>query len=155
MGTGDITDYVSDIVAVKGAKGGKTIEDHFDVASVDMVMGMLGMFNNKRTNCHGSLVFRDNNTAVMLVPPLDFKFRTKRQDDVARQWKTELLVTGHFMCLVDGQGRKGPRWAFDSSRSDYSVLSKHAYKIALATAMKELGPNVVPQRMQRFTSILL
>jgi hypothetical protein len=141
---------------VKGARGGKIVEDQFEVASVDIVHDLVGVFNKKRAHCHGALVFRDNNTAVMLVPPLEFKFRTKRQGDGdARTWPTEMSVTGHFMCLVDRKGPSGPRWAFDSTRAEYSSSNKHAYKIAVAAAMHELGPNIVPNRLLNFLSLLL
>ena len=98
---------------------------------------------------------RPNNTAVMLVPPLEFKFRTRRQEGTGK-WPTELVVTGHFMCLVDRQGKKGPRWAFDDDRAEYGPENKHAYKLAVADAMRALGREreVVPARLLEFLSLL-
>ena len=147
----DDPSYVTDIRAVKGSRGGKFIEDQFDITSTDLVSRIVGEFN---TTGHGALTLRENNTAVMLVPPLEFKFRTRRQEGTEK-WPTELLVTGHFMCLVDRKGKKGPRWAFDDDRAEYGLENKHAYKLAVADAMRALGSErVVPAHMLEFLSLL-
>ncbi len=114
---------------------------------------MVGAFNKTG---HGSLVLRANNTAVMLVPPLEFKFKTQRQrDQDGRKWPTQLIVTGHFLCLVDRVG-KSPRWAFDDERAAYGAENKLAYKRAVAAAMHALPQEqVVPKRMMRFLSLLV
>jgi hypothetical protein len=66
---------VSGIRAVRGHRGGKFVEDQFDVVATDLVERMVGAHN---TQGHGALVLRENGTAVMLVPPLEFKFKTVR-----------------------------------------------------------------------------
>jgi hypothetical protein len=142
--------YVTEIRAVRGSRGGKFIEDQFDVVSTDLVSKLVGEFNAAG---HGALALRENNTAVMLVPPLEFKFRTRRQEGTEK-WPTELLVTGHCMCLVDRKGAKGPRWAFDDDRAEYGPENKHAYKLAVADAMRALGRDVVPTRLLDFLSLL-
>ena len=143
---------VSDITSVKGARGGKFVEDIFSIVSTDLVSEVVGEFNE---GGHGSLVVRENNTAVTLVPPLEFKFKARRQADANhRKWPTELIITGHFMCLVDRVG-KTPRWAFDDDRAAYSKENKHAYKLAVAAAMMKLGAHVVPQRVRKFLKLLV
>ena len=138
------TDYVSDISAVKGARGGVHVEDEFKIQSTDMVEHLIGEFNAVGK---GALVLRPvTNTLVMLVPPLEFKFKTKRSE--GDKWPTELVVTGHFVCLVDRKGKKGPRWAFDDERAEYTPQIKLAYKQALAAA-RALG-DVVPARLMDF-----
>ena len=84
------------------------------------------------------------------------------QDGDPRKFATELIVTGHFLCLVDRIGRKGPRWAFDEfsdekpwGRGNYgSEANKLAYKKALARAVRQLGADIVPARLLHFLSIL-
>ena len=98
------------------------------------------------------MILRENKTAVMLVPPLDFSFKTRREQQ-GKSWPTELVVTGHFMCLVDRAGPKGPRWAFDDARAQYDATNKHAYKLAVAEAMRELG-EAVPARVRAFLALL-
>ena len=88
----------------------------------------------------------------MLVPPLTFTFKTRRDD---RSAPTELVVTGHFMCLVHREGKQ-PRWAFDDERAAYADANKLAYKIAVAHAMHELGSRVeLPAPLLSFLSLLL
>ena len=143
-------EMVSSIYAVKGARGGKFVEDQFDVVASDLVEHLVGKFNQTG---HGALTFRaQEKTAVMLVPPLTFTFKTRREQDVA--WPTELVVTGHFMCLVHREG-KAPRWAFDEERAAYSQQHKLAYKKAVAAAVQELKPGVVPSQLVSFLSLLL
>ena len=103
---------VTEIYAVKGGRGGQVIEDQFDLVASDLVAKLVGPFNKVG---HQALVIREQaKTAVMLVPPLTFTFKTKREEG-GEKWPTELVVTGHFMCLVDRVG-KDPRWAFDNER---------------------------------------
>ena len=60
-------DSVSAIYSVKGARGGKHVEDQFDIVASDLVAELVGPFNKIG---HGALVFREmRKTAVMLVPP--------------------------------------------------------------------------------------
>ena len=91
----------------------------------------------------------------MLVPPLDLKFKTQRREAAdGREWPTELIITGHFMALVDRVG-KPPRWAFDDERAEYDAQNKHAYKLAVAEAMRALGEKAtVPAKHLRFLSLL-
>ena len=127
------------------------VSAQFDIESTDLVEKILAPYNKSG---HGALVMRENNTAVMLVPPLEFKFRTQRgEGDDGRKWPTQLLVTGHFMCLVDRKGGKPPRWAFDEERAAYGDENKLAYKRAVAAAMRALG-EVVPAHMLEFLSII-
>ena len=149
---GDLADApgdVSDISAVRGARGGKFVEDMFSITATDLVKQLVARFNAVG---HGALVLRENKTAVMLVPPLDFSFRTRREEH-GGSWPTELVVTGHFMCLVDRSGPKGPRWAFDDARAEYDATNKHAYKLAVAAAMSALG-EAVPARVRAFLALL-
>ena len=142
--------FIGEIRAVKGSRGGKYIEDQFDIVSTDLVSRIVGEVN---ATGHGALALRENNTAVMLVPPLEFKFKARRQEG-SEKWPSELVVTGHFMCLVDRKGRKGPRWAFDDDRAEYGIENKHAYKLAVAEAMRALGREVVPAHLLDFLSLL-
>ena len=103
---GDPGSYVSAIRPMRGARGGQYVEDVFDITKTRLVEELVGEFNNI---CTGSLVFRDNGTAIMLVPPLEFKFKTKRVGKSQRKFPTELVVAGHFISLVDRKGPKGPR----------------------------------------------
>ena len=102
-GLADASAAVGEISAVRGARGGKFVEDTFSITATDLVKKLVAPFN---TVGHGALVLRENKTAVMLVPPLDFTFKTRRLDADGRSWPTELVVTGHFMCLVDRAGPK-------------------------------------------------
>ena len=92
-----------------------------------------------------------NDTLVMLVPPLEFKFKTKR---VQGDTPTDLVVTGHFVCLVDRKSKKGPRWAFDDERAEYTPVNKLSYKQAVAASARALGGAVVPEHLLRFLEIL-
>ena len=62
----------------------------------------------------------------MLVPPLELKFRTRREAGADGFAPTELMLTGHFVCLVDRNGPKGARFAFDDKRAEYGALSRSA-----------------------------
>jgi hypothetical protein len=106
--------------SVRGARGGKYKEDQFDIVAADLVADLVGPFNKI---VHGALVFRDmSKTVVMLVPPLTFTFKTRRVDG-GSFGPTELVVTGHFMCLVHREG-KDPRCAFVDERAEYARESK-------------------------------
>ena len=147
---GETEASVSGIKAVKGARGGRLVEDHFDVQSSDVVEAIVKPYNRGGS---GAMVFRDQEQmAVMLVPPLGFTFKTKRSDDVnARRWPTELFVTGHFICFVH-RPRKAPRWAFDTDRAAYSEEHKTAFKIMLATAVSDASESVrdrIPPKLHR------
>ena len=109
---------VTAISSVRGAHGGRHVEDKFEVISTELVESLVGHFN--RTHGHGALVLRQNSTAVMLVPPLEFRFKTKRESEETLGSLTELIISGHFMCLVDRVGPQGPRWAFDDLRTAYA-----------------------------------
>ena len=150
----DAAEAVSDIYSTKGARGGKFIADGFDIVSTDLVSELVGPFNRQG---HGALVVRPNNTAVMLVPPLEFVFKTQRGEDPnGRTWPTQLIVTGHFMCLVDRGVRKSPRWAFDDERATYEKENKLAYKKAVAAAVATLPETIVlPARVTNFLALLL
>lgn len=151
--TGELVDHVTDIISVKGGRGGRYIEDLFEVRSTDVVEALVGEFNVKGL---GLAIFRDREkTGVAMVPPLEFKFKTKRDGDNPRKYPTELVVTAHFMCVVKRPGRNDMRWAFDDDRAEYSALHKHAYKIALADAMQRMGPDVVPERLLEWLQPLL
>ena len=144
-------DSVSAIYSVKGARGGKHVEDQFDIIASDLVAELVGPFNKIG---HGALVFRETSKTAMLVPPLTFTFKTRREDSGISA-PTEMVVTGHFMCLVHREG-KDPRWAFDDERAAYADTNKLAYKVAVAHAMHELGSRVeLPARLLSFLSLLL
>ena len=155
----DAGEYVSDIKGIKGTRGGKHVEDRFSIVSTELVELLVGPFNS----CgYGSLALRKQNTAVMLVPPLSFTFKTQRPadddedaDKNPRKFPTELTVTGHFITLVDRKAqRKAPLWKFDDERAAYSKENKLAYKMAVAAAMRALGPGVVPAHMLESLSIM-
>ena len=135
---------------MRGARGGKHVEDEFTVLAQDVVRDLVEPFNLKSTGV-GSLVVRENNTAVMLVPPLTFTFRAQRVEGVSIP--TLLTVTGHFVTLVDRKGPKGPRWAYDDVRAEYAPTNKLAYKVAVAEAVRELGPRVVPRRILEWLEV--
>jgi hypothetical protein len=144
----EVEEMVSDIYSVKGSRNGTFVEDQFDLIASDLVQALIGPFNSAG---HGALVFREQaKTAVMLVPPLTFTFKTRREQGTS--WPTELVVTGHFMCLVHREGKQ-PRWAFDDERALYG--NKLAYKKAVAAAVQELDPGVVPSQLVSFLSLLL
>ena len=153
-GFDESAEYISQIKGIKGVRTGKKIEDQFEIESTELVEALVGPFNNK--GC-GSLALRKQNTAVMLVPPLQFTFKTERAKagEDPRKFATELTVTGHFITLVDRKAqRKNPLWKFDDERADYSAENKLAYKMALAAAMRELGPAIVPKHILKFLEIL-
>ena len=65
---------VGDIVTVKGARMGKYVEEEFEILGSDLVEKLIGPYNKAG---HGALVFREQQkTAVMLVPPLNFTFKS-------------------------------------------------------------------------------
>ena len=151
---GDVGAYITDICGIRGTRGGRLIEDQFDMISTDMVASFVGEYN--RTQGHGALVFRENRTAVMLVPPLEFRFKAKRDGDGdAAELVTKLVITGHFMCLVDNGPSRSPRWAFDDDRAEYAKENKLAYKIVVAAAMHDVGPGVIPSHLLQFLSLLM
>jgi hypothetical protein len=147
---------ISGIEAVRGHRGGQFVADQFDITGSDLVERLLSPHNKTG---HGALIMRENNTAVMLVPPLEFKFTTRRETDIdGRGWKTELVMTGHFMCLVDRGPERVPQWAFDDDRADYTPENKLAYKRAVARAMSVMGEGenaVVPAHLSEFLSLLV
>ena len=101
-----------------------------------------------------SMVVREQNkVAVMLAPPLEFSYRSKRVADGEHQ-PEELYVNGHFVMLVPRSGNVTPRWAFDEERAEYSNLNKHAYKIAVAQACKALGPGAISKKVVEFLAAL-
>jgi hypothetical protein len=56
---------------------------------------------------HGALVVRDNKTAVMLVPPLEFKFRARRQADAdGRAWPHDKRHKGERRCQAPARPRR-------------------------------------------------
>jgi len=95
---------VSAIYSVKGGRGGKFVEDQFDMVSTDLVSALVGKYNSKG---HGALVVRDNKTAVMLVPPLEFKFRARRQADAdGRAWPHDKRHKGERRCQAPARPRR-------------------------------------------------
>ena len=80
------------IASERGGGGGRNIMDSFYVTSYDVLHVLVGMPDI------GALVLRANRTAVMLVPPLKFAFKTVRAAG-ARQ---SLVVTAEFGALVWG-----------------------------------------------------
>lgn len=143
---------MTDIVGLKGTKGGKHIVDRFEVQATQVVERLVAAYNKTG---HGALALRKQNTAVMLVPPLKLSFRSQRREpDDARVMPTELLLQGHFVMLVDRKAMgKNPLWKFDEERAMYSKEVKLAYKIAVAAAMRE-RPDVVPKHILKFLRIL-
>ena len=83
---------VTPIASERGGGGGKNVTDSFYVTNYDVLHVLMGMPDI------GALVLRANRTAVMLVPPLKFAFKTVRADG-ARQ---SLVVTAEFGALVWG-----------------------------------------------------
>ena len=143
--------HIAPIKAVRGAFGGKYVEDSFSIKSTPLVELLISEFN---VGGHGALVIRPNNTAVLMGPPFDISFKTVRGPT---KMPTVLAATAHFICLVDRPGNpKGPRWAFDESRADYGLdANKLSYKVAVAAALAELGDGVVPARMRKWIEPLL
>jgi hypothetical protein len=83
---------VTPIASERGGGGGKNVTDSFYITSYDVLHVIMGMPDV------GALVLRANRTAVMLVPPLKFAFKTVRAAG-ARQ---SLVVTAEFGALVWG-----------------------------------------------------
>ena len=129
------------------------VEDRFSIKSSKLVERLLQPHNKLG---HGALVVREQNkVAVMLAPPLEFTYRTRRVGDGEDQ-PEELFVTGHFMMLVPRHG-KDPRWVFDDGdkgRADYSNVNKHTYKVALALAAEALGRDKFSPRVLKFLELL-
>lgn len=150
---GEAAAKVTDIFGVRGMHGGKHVVDRFEIRSTEVVERLVSAFNKSG---YGSLNLKKMNTAVMLVPPLVVSFRTQRIEGVdARQYPTELRLTGHFMMLVDRKAmRKDPLWKFDEERAHYPAENKLAYKIAVAAALRALGKDIVPQHLLDFVRIL-
>ena len=103
---------------------------------------------------HGALVVREQNkVAVMLAPPLEFAYRSKRVGE-GEAPPEELYINGHFIMLVPRSGKVTPRWAFDEERAEYSNVNKHTYKIAVAQACKALGPGAISKKVVEFLAAL-
>ena len=68
---------MTDIVGLKGTKGGKHIVDRFEVQATQVVERLVAAYNKTG---HGALALRKQNTAVMLVPPLKLSFRSQRRE---------------------------------------------------------------------------
>jgi hypothetical protein len=151
--TGERVEHVTDIDSVKGSRGGLHVEDSFKVLSTEVLEKIIGPFNAQGAG--GLAVFRERErTGVVMVPPLEFIFKTWREPGVpAIRWRTELHVTAHFMCIVQRQGRGGGRFAFDTARAAYTDEHKLAYKIAAADALRRLGPEHVPAALLRFLAL--
>ena len=143
---------MTDIIGIKGTKGGKHVVDRFEVVSTQVVEELVA-FHNK--SGHGALALRKQSTAVMLVPPLKFTFKTQRRAaGDAFAMPTELTMQGHFVMLVDRKAmKKPPLWKFDEERADYSDEIKLAYKMAVARAMRERS-DVVPKHILKFLELL-
>ena len=152
-GEDDIAAHVTEISSVKGGRGGLHVEDNFKVLSTDVVESIVGPFNDTGA---GLAVFRERERkGVLMVPPLEFTFKTKREaDKPVNKWKTELVVTAHFMCVIQRQGRGGARFAFDTARAAYTDEHKLASKIAAADAMRRMGPDVVPEKLLEYLADL-
>ena len=103
---------------------------------------------------HGALVFREKEkTAVMLQAPLTFTFKSKRTDEDPLRFVTQLVITGHFMVLVDRPHCTTPRWGLDKTCA-YTKAHRLAYKGAVAAAVRALGAGVVSQRIIDHLAIL-
>ena len=120
--------------------------------SSDLVSKFIAPHNSSG---EGALVFRkQESTAILLAAALEFTFKSQRRPagvSVAPA-PTELIVTGHFVGLVERKGRKCPRWAFDEKRAAYSEVGKHGYKIALAHEATEAAG--VSEPLMSFLSVL-
>ena len=124
------------------------VEDTFVVRSSKLVELLVGKHNKLGYGC---LSFTKTKVAVMLVPPLEFFYRTKRVGDGEEPAQQELVVTGHFMQLVPRDGRDVvPRWVFDEDRAEYTDKNKHAYKIACAQAAAAVGSEKFTPRVLKF-----
>ena len=91
---------VTAIASERGGGGGRHVTDSFYVTSYDVLHALMGEPH------FGALLLRANSTAVMLVPPLKFAFKTVR----AAGAKQSLVVTAEFGALVWGSGR----WDFNA-----------------------------------------
>ena len=130
-------ELVTEISCVKGGRGGKFIEEVFEIKGQDVVTALLADFNVVGA---GALVFREQErSAVMMAAPLEFRFRARRDKEDARKNPSELIVTAHFVKLTERAGGKNPVWAFDSSRVVYPAAIKLAYKKSVAHAMAQLS----------------
>ena len=146
---GEQSDHVSQIQAVRGAKGGKYIEDRFRVESTDAVKQLVGPFN--KVHGHGSLILRPELTAVYLGPPIEFVFKTTREAPDGCMPRTELIITGHFITVVDRKDMgQEPCFQFDEERCDYQQIAKDGYKLAVAEAAIELGTEIMPPHLMSF-----
>ena len=136
--------HISEITSERGGHGGKFIEDVFEITSADLVDVL--MEGHAPT---GALCLRANATAVMLAAPLEFKFKARRGERTS-----QLLVTGHFMCLVDrDEEMGGPHWSFDDERMDYAEENKLAYKKAVARIAHAM--DTFPAHLLEFLEVLL
>mmetsp|Transcript_18210 Transcript_18210/g.54932 ORF Transcript_18210/g.54932 Transcript_18210/m.54932 type:complete len:232 (+) Transcript_18210:660-1355(+) len=147
----ELSAHITPITSSRGGHGGVHIEDKFVIKSTNIVDKVVGQFN-KQGPC--ALFKWPNNNLVMLMPPLTFKFRTRRDVDRA---PTELFVTGHFFGLADGMGSNTPRWmvARHVGGPYYTPEVEHKYKIALANAAVVTMPSgLIPEHVLRWLSVL-
>ena len=147
----ELSAHITPITSSRGGHGGVHIEDKFVIKSTNIVDKVVGQFN-KQGPC--ALFKWPNNNLVMLMPPLTFKFRTRRDVDRA---PTELFVTGHFFGLADGMGSNTPCWmvARHVGGPYYTPEVEHKYKIALANAAVVTMPSgLIPEHVLRWLSVL-
>ncbi|EOD40361.1 hypothetical protein EMIHUDRAFT_108556 [Emiliania huxleyi CCMP1516] len=141
---GHLKKYVSEITALRGGHGGKHIEDSFKISSQDIVDEMIRPFLS-------SVVKKqENGTLMLLVPPLEFRFRTQRVGADEPAAATQLIVTGHFFSLATDRIF---RWARPGNAADgefYSPQVIHGYKKALAHHARNLPAGQVSADMLQF-----
>lgn len=136
VGAGDDAAMVTDIVAVKGTKGGKFVEDKFTINSVGVVRNVISPFN---FTGKGSVAHLKNGNAVMLAPPMYLHFRRTR---IGVTYPSELHVTAHYVILHERLTTKGPVFTFDDKRARYSDGTRVALKRDFARTVLEFPKGV-------------
>ena len=145
-------ELVTSITSEKGAAGGKHVTDVFYVTSYDVVHALMGKTGTD------ALVLRENNTAVMLVPPLKFAFRTVRATGPTR---CQLIVTGEFACFVWGSRVwnyvQPPEGETEDEQTERGA-KEYNHSRAIATAVTKLAAateGVVPAAMLAWLQVVV
>ena len=125
------------ILSEKGSAGGRQIVDTFTIYSTAVVDTLLAFFNDGPRSTGALTLQARSGAAVMLLPPVDFRFHAVREDGgVARP---RLSVAGDFGRLVPELAISGAdlpaTWDFAGGPDP---AARHTYKVAIATAMREL-----------------
>ena len=143
-----MTTHVTTIKPVVGMREGDNVIDKFTILSEQLLGGLLGEHNRGAREA-GALVMKDDR-GMMLLPPLTFKFITKRSTG-----KTRLRVVGHVGGIL--RGITQPEWDFatdpKTDMSKYKESRLDAYKRTVARALRAISAQHVPPSILESVSV--